>query len=164
MNKIDLKHLAGYEEDFALWSAEQSALIRAGKLDRVDLENVAEEIESLGRSDRQQIRNRMIVVLHHLLKWEFQPSERSNSWASTIVEQRGAINDLIEESPSLSPYPQSILARSYEPAPLAAAGDTGLPLETFPSESPYSAEQVLDPGFWPGGHEVPARRKTRRKT
>ena len=76
MNRIDLKTPVGYRDDFAQWSAEQAALIRAGKLDRVDLENVAEEIESLGRSEQYQIDSRMEVLLQHLLKWQFQPGVR----------------------------------------------------------------------------------------
>ena len=105
MNKIDPNRLAVYDEDFALWSAEQAALIRAGKLDRIDLENVAEEIESLGKSDKRQIRSRLQVLMLHLLKWERQPAERSRSWASSIRDQRRAIVDLIDDSPSLRPYP-----------------------------------------------------------
>ncbi len=88
MNKLDPARLAGYEDDFALWSAEQAAFIRAGKFDRVDLENVAEEIESLGKSDKRQIRSRLQVLMLHLLKWERQPAERSRSWSSSIRDQR----------------------------------------------------------------------------
>jgi hypothetical protein len=69
MNKIERPNsLAGYEQDFARWSAEQAALLREGGFEFVDLENVAEEIESLGRSDRKEIRNRQEVLLRHLLK------------------------------------------------------------------------------------------------
>jgi hypothetical protein len=150
MNKIDLKKLAGYENDFALWSAEQAALIRAGKFDRVDLENVAEEIQSLGNSDRHEIASRLIVLLHHLLKWEFQPSERTNSWIASIVGQRDAINALIEDSPSLHSHPAKVVDRSYKVGRLEASGETKLPLSTFPETCPYSVEQILDPDFFPG--------------
>lgn len=150
MNKIDLKHLASYEEDFALWAAEQGALIRAGKLDRVDLENVAEEIETLGRSERHEIQSRLTVILVHLLKWEHQPEASSNSWAASIIEARDRIAQLIEESPSLRPFPATRLAIAYRPAPTAASGETGLPLDRFPKQCPYSIEQVLDDDFWPG--------------
>ena len=150
MNKIDPKHLAGYDEDFALWSAEQADLLRAGKLDRIDLENVAEEIESLGRSDRREIVSRLTVVLVHLLKWQVQADGRTNSWAASIVENRDAIADILAASPSLRPYPATVLERAYRAAPLAASGETGLPLSEFPSTCPYSVEQILDPDFWPG--------------
>ncbi len=150
MNKVDLQHLAPYEEDFALWSAEQAALIRAGKFDRVDLENVAEEIESLGRGNKSEIVSRMTIILVHLLKWQFQPERASNSWAASILEGRIRIADLLAESPSLRDYPAQALHRAYRAAPLAAAGETGLSLKTFPVECPYTADQVLDEAFFPG--------------
>lgn len=149
MNRIDLKKLATYEEDFALWSAEQAALLRAGRFDRVDLENVAEEIESLGRSDKHQIKSRLQVLLMHLLKWQRQPDNRSRSWASTIRDQREAILDLIEESPSLKAYPASILAQCYPRARLKASEETTIYLDLFPETCPYTIEQILDPGFLP---------------
>src|SRR5579872_4889345 len=122
MNKIDLKHRAAYEKDFALWSAEQGELIRAGKLDKVDLENVAEEIESLGRSDKREISSRLKVLLLHLLKWHFQPKQRdgNGSWQGTIREQRTRIALLLEESPSLRRQPALVLEREYRAARLDA--------------------------------------------
>jgi hypothetical protein len=150
MNKIDLKKLAGYEEDFALWSAEQAALIRAGKFDRVDLENIAEEIESLGKSDKRQIRSRLQVLMWHLLKWERQPAERSRSWSSSIRDQHQAILDLIDESPSLRPYPGQVFEREYPRAREKASEETTIYLKLFPESCPYTIEQILDPDFLPG--------------
>jgi len=150
MNKIDLKKLAGYEEDFALWSAEQAALLRAGKFDRVDLESVAEEIESLGKSDKRQIRSRLQVLMLHLLKWERQPAERSRSWASSIRDQRQAILDLIDDSPSLRPYPGQVFERDYPRARERAAEETTIFLDLFPETCPYTIEQILDPDYLPG--------------
>ncbi len=150
MNKLDLKRPANYDQDFALWSAEQSALLRAGDFKQLDLMNLAEEIESLGRSDRREILSRLTVVLVHLLKWQVQADGRTNSWAASIVENRDAIADILAASPSLRPYPATMLERAYRSAPLAASGETGLSLTEFPSICPYSIEQVLDPDFWPG--------------
>jgi hypothetical protein len=150
MNKIDLKHLASYEEDFALWAAEQGALLRAGKLDRVDIENVAEEIESLGRSFEHEIDSRMNVLLAHLLKWEFQPGQRSNSWRATIFEQRTRIGRLLKESPSLRQYPATVIPDEYPLARLHASGETGLNESAFPSTCRYSIGQILDEKFFPG--------------
>ena len=149
MNKVDLKKLAGYERDFALWSAEQAALLRAGKLDRVDIENVAEEIDSLGKSDKHEISSRMVVLLQHLLKWQFQPEKRTNSWLASILGQRQAINDLIDDSPSLAAHPGRVREKAYKTARLAASGDTHLALSTFPETCPYAVEQVLDLEFLP---------------
>jgi hypothetical protein len=150
MNRIDLKHQARYEDDFALWSAEQAALIRAGKFDRVDLENVAEEIESLGRSEKQEIQSRLTIILVHLLKLEYQPELTSGSWASSIAMGRDEIAKLIEDSPSLRAYPAAVLERAYRVAPRVAAAETGLPLSTFPKGCPYGVDQVLNDEFWPG--------------
>lgn len=150
MNKIDLKRLAGYEEDFALWSAEQAALIRAGKFDRVDLENIAEEIESLGRSSKHEIRSRLEVLMMHLLKWERQPEYRSRSWRSTIRDQRSKILRLLDESPSLKPFPRQVYAEEYPRARELASEETTIYLHLFPETCPYSIEQILDPEFLPG--------------
>lgn len=150
MNKVDLKKLAGYEEDFALWSAEQAALLRAGKFDRVDVENVAEEIESLGRSQESEIESRLEVLMMHLLKWERQPEHRSRSWASTIRDQRRKIQRLLDDSPSLKPFPGEVFAEEYPQAREKASEETTIYLELFPITCPYTIEQILDPGFLPG--------------
>ncbi|MDC9825874.1 DUF29 domain-containing protein [Devosia sp. ZB163] len=150
MNKIDLKRLAGYRQDLALWSAEQAALIREGKLDRVDLENVAEEIESLGRSEESEIENRMAVLLAHLLKHQFQPDKRSPSWTSTIFEQRYRIARVIRRSPSLKAYPATTLDGEYLIARRNAAAETGMPIEALPETCPYTIDQALDPDYLPG--------------
>jgi hypothetical protein len=151
MNKIDLKHLAGYEEDFALWSAEQAELIRSGKLDRVDLENVAEEIESLGRSSKHEIRSRLAVLTMHLLKWERQPEHRSRSWGSTIKSQRHELQRLLKDSPSLRSFPGQVLEDEYPWAREKASEETTIYIERFPEACPYTIEQILDPDFLPGG-------------
>ncbi len=151
MNKIErLKPLAGYDEDFERWSAEQGALLRAGRFAEVDLENVAEEIESLGRSDRKEIRNRQEVLLRHLLKWQLQPQKRKLGWRSTIIEQRRQIKVLIKESPSLKAYPASEITWCYDLARVKAASESGIPDREFPSECPYNADQVYDDDFLPG--------------
>lgn len=150
MNKIDLKKVAGYHDDLALWSAEQAALIRAGKLDRIDLANVAEEIESLGNSQESEIESRMTVLLCHLLKWQYQPSRRSPSWQGTIIEQRSRIARVVRKSPSLKRHPGQVVDEEYVPARLHAAGETHLPVETFPKTCPYTIQQILDPDFLPG--------------
>jgi len=150
MNKIDLKTLTSIDDDFALWAAEQGALIRSGRFDRVDLENVAEELESLGRGDKYQIDHRMEVLLAHLLKWQFQPEERSNSWKATLFEQRTRIGRLIEDSPSLKVRPGEMLRGSYIIGRYEAIRETKLPETIFPETCPYTIEQILDPDFLPG--------------
>lgn len=150
MNKhLWTTQLTPYEADYAAWCAEQGALLREGRLAEVDRANLAEEIESLGRSEESEIESRLNVLLLHLLKWRFQPGQHSNSWKATLLEQRRRIARRIKQSPSLRDHPASVLDEEYELARLAAAGETGLALETFPAICPFSIEQILDPGFHP---------------
>lgn len=150
MNKIErIRRHASYDEDFARWSAEQSELIRQRRFDEVDLENVADEIESLGRSDKREIESRMKVLLVHLLKLKFQPGQGKPGWTSTITEQRRRIRKVIEESPSLTAYPMSVLGEEYEYARGDAAEETGIAVATFPETCPFSIEQVLGLSFFP---------------
>ena len=163
MNKIDLKKSVSIDDDFALWAAEQGALLRSRKFERVDLENLAEEIEDLGRSGRHEIASRLEVLLQHLLKWEFQPKGRTRSWRSTILEQRSRILDVIEESPSLRPFPSTKLDRAYILGKNEAITDTELDEAVFPEACPYTIEQVLDLSFLPGKDELASPRKRRNK-
>ncbi|NJP11893.1 MAG: DUF29 domain-containing protein [Leptolyngbyaceae cyanobacterium RU_5_1] len=94
-----------YETDFYAWTQEQSKLIKAQQWDQVDATNLIEEIETLGRKERQELRNRLGVLLGHLLKWQFQSENRSSSWLGTIREQRVQLKLLLQDSPSLKPYP-----------------------------------------------------------
>src|SRR5712692_9395842 len=102
-----------YDDDFFAWTEEQARLLRAGELAEIDALNLAEEIESVGRSDRREIRSRLIVLLAHLLKWRFQPDEESASWRATIREQRDQIELILEDSPSLRPVVTERLAKAY---------------------------------------------------
>ena len=92
-----------YEDDYYAWTIEQAQLLRAGALSAIDAANIAEEIESMGRSDRRELQSRLVVLTMHLLKWRFQPSARSSSWSGTIREQRLQIELIFEDSPSLRP-------------------------------------------------------------
>ncbi len=150
MNRITrIGRLAAYDEDFALWSTEQAALLRAGRFDELDRENLAEEIESLGRSDRREIGRRLKVLLVHLLKWRFQPERQKGGWKATIRGQRVEIAKVIGESPSLRRYPAEVLDDEYRTARADAADETGLPEATFPATCPFTIEQILDPDFLP---------------
>ena len=141
---------AAYDEDFVLWTRSQAGLIRAGRFDLVDRENLAEEIESLGVSDRRELCRRIEVLMMHLLKWQFQPMHRSRSWRSTIRSQRGRIERVLKQSPSLRREMAEISREEYALAREAASSETGFALDTFPSSLPYSPEQILDETFFPG--------------
>ncbi len=102
-----------YKQDFYAWTQRQAELLRAGQLGELDIENLIEEIESLGRQERQELRNRLGVLLGHLLKWHYQPEARSKSWVYTIREQRQEIQRHLKENPSLKPYLREAIAVGY---------------------------------------------------
>jgi hypothetical protein len=138
-----------YERDFNLWVEEQVALLKAGALERLDVANLMEEIADMARSQRRAIRSDLVVLLTHLLKWQYQSNHRSTGWAGAIVEHRRCIWEEIEDSPSLARYPGEVFERSYRAAREQAAAETGLSLSRFPETSPYTVEQALAPGFLP---------------
>ena len=139
--------LAAYDADVYQWSVEQAALLRAGKFYALDLENLAEEIESVGRSEKNTIDSRLEVLVMHLLKWQFQPERRTKSWVLTIKEQRRRLLRLLHENPSLKNYPGQELAAVYLSARLAAEKETGLDVDVFPEICPFAIEQILDEAF-----------------
>ncbi len=143
--------LHSYDGDFFAWSEEQAQLLKTRSRAGLDWDNLAEEIESLGKSQRSEIRNRLVILLQHLLKWQYQPSKRKIGWKASILEARTRLNQEISESPSLRDYPETVLAKQYSVARLKAAGETELPIDDFPEACPYSVGQVLDEGFYPGG-------------
>ncbi len=143
------RNSVAYDEDFFAWTQEQARLLRAGELADVDAENLAEEIESMGSSDRREIRNRLVVLLTHLLKWQYQPSHRSTSWRGTIIEQRQQIDQVVEDSPSLRLVAPEYLEKAFERARRVAAAETDLRDSVFPDECPYTPEQILSEDFLP---------------
>lgn len=139
-----------YERDFYAWSEDQYRALRARNGAGLDWANLAREIESLGGSERSEIRSRLAVILQRLLKWRYQPSKRKPGWAASILEARDQINERLKESPSLRSYPAQVLRKQYAIACLRAADETDLPLDTFPEACPYTLAEILDEGFLPG--------------
>ncbi len=138
-----------YDKDFHEWAMTNAHLLRTGRLSEIDLENIAEELESMGKSEKRAFINRLAVLLAHLLKWQFQPGMRSNSWRYSIKEQRAGLADLLEDSPSLGHDVDLKLAKAYAKAVIIAVRETGLDEGVFPIVCPYSFERVMDDGFWP---------------
>jgi len=139
-----------YETDFYAWTQKQVELLRQRDLNNLDIENLIEEIDSLGKQERRELVNRLIVLIAHLLKWEYQTDYRSRSWYLTIREQRCAIAKLLKDSPSLKPYLPEAIEEAYERAVILAAKETGMKLRDFPTEVSYKWEQVENPDFLPG--------------
>lgn len=127
-----------YDQDFYQWAIHNAALVRQRKFSEIDFKNIAEELESMGRSDKRELINRFALLLAHLLKWKFQPDRRSNSWKYTIEEQRFEVSELLEDSPSLKKELQQKINRAYQKALLMAASETGLSKDKFPKKVSFS--------------------------
>ena len=140
---------SNYDADFYAWANEQSALLRAGKLASADIENIAEEIESMGRSEKRELTSRLIILLLHLLKWKYQPGHRNPSWETSISVQRIQTSAHMADNPSLKTRLPEAMAIAYQVAVLEAAQETRLSKSVFPAACPFTFEQVADIGFWP---------------
>ena len=132
-----------YDRDFYLWIQATAQQLKEGKFNEIDIPNLVEEIESMGRSEKRELKSRLIVLLMHLLKWQYQPEKRSESWRSTISEQRICLEELLEDSPSLQPLISEVFDDCYQKARLKASDETGIKLNFFPKESPFSLEETL---------------------
>lgn len=141
-----------YDNDFYAWANEQAALLRSGKLSDADIEHIAEEIESMGKTEKRELFSRLKVLLMHLLKWQFQPVGRSVSWQLTIKEQRREVARHLADNPSLKARLSETMADAYGDAIIAAARETSMPEEVFPTSCPWSFEQIIDVAFWPDHH------------
>lgn len=139
-----------YERDFYTWALRQAELVRARRLEELDLENVAEELESLGKEQAHKLQSAFRVLLLHLLKWRYQPQRRSRSWRGTIVRERTNVEEVLEGNPGLKPRTTELFAAAYRGARKEAAAETGLSLARFPEASPFTLSEALDEAFWPG--------------
>ncbi len=140
---------ATYDRDFYAWSQEQAQLLRSGKVAEADLDHIAEEIESMGKSEKRELVNRLSVLLMHLLKWQFQPTARGTSWQLTIEEQRERLSDHLADNPSLKATLDASIASGFRLAILGAARETGLDRTVFPLVCPWSFDQIMADGFLP---------------
>lgn len=131
-----------YETDLAAWAVNSAALLREGaELDAEQREQIAEELEAMARNDRRERNSRTITLLTHLLKIHYQPEKRSRSWDVTVALQRGEIEELLEESPSLRYAFLEELPKLYSRAKKLAEAESGL--ACFPSQNPFTLEQIL---------------------
>ncbi len=138
-----------YEVDFVEWTEKQVQLLRAEEFEKVDWNNIIEEIESLGATEKRALKNRLVVLLMHLLKWQFQESHRSDSWQITIDNQRIDIEEILEENPSLRLRFSEYVAKAYPTAIRRAATETKLPRATFPIVCLYTLDQIMDEAYLP---------------
>lgn len=133
-----------YDRDFYAWTQTQGALLRQHNPQHLDWENLAEEIEAMGRQERKELINRLRVLLGHLLKWHYQPQNRSSSWEATIAVQRDDIADLLRDNPSLKPFLSEAFTDGYKKGRLLAIAETNLPAKTFPIDPPFDLDYALN--------------------
>jgi hypothetical protein len=131
-----------YDSDFYCWSLDQARLVREGRWDRVDRDNVAEEIEAIGREQFNKLANAIRAILRYLLKWYHQPSKRSRSWILSIEEQRLEFEDIIHDNPGLKPRIAEAIARAYRKTRIQAAQETELDERVFPETCGYSLDDI----------------------
>ena len=138
-----------YDRDYALWLETTIEQLRQQNFDQVDWGNVLDEFEAMSKRDRRSIKSNLVILLLHLLKWQFQPEMRSSSWTGNIIEHRQRLRDLLDDSPSLRNYVAEVTALAYSDAIVRAANETKLDVSIFPADCPYSILNVLDPDFLP---------------
>lgn len=140
-----------YDKDFYAWTQETLKAIKEQRVNEIDWEHLAEEVESMGASDYRELKSRLIVLIAHLLKWEYQSKERSSSWVGTIDEQRTQLQELLEQSPSLKNKAIDAVNgdKVHAKALHVVARDTGIPKKAFPENCPYTLNQLLDYDFYP---------------
>ena len=141
--------ISEYHSDFYAWLIHNASLMRQGKFAEIDVENIAEELEAMGRSEKRELVNRLAVLLAHLLKWAYQPQKRTNSRRYTIREQRKKLLQLLKDSPSLKHDLDITMSDAYETAILKAARETRLDESHFPKECPFSLQEILSNEFYP---------------
>lgn len=139
-----------YDQDTYAWALEQAALLRSGKLDQLDVEHLAEEIESMGKSERRALISQLARLLMHLLKWEYQPERRSRSWRLTIQDAQVKASRLLADNPSLKATLPELMASAYDDARRAAAIETDMEPDAFPDACLYSFDEAM--AFKPDTH------------
>lgn len=140
---------ADYARDFYSWLMEQARFVREGRFDALDRDNLAEEIESLGREQFNKLTGALRVLMLHMLKWDHQPERRSRSWALSIEAQRDDLDDVLNDNPGLRPKIAEAIDRAYRKARIEAAQETGLDKDVFPAECSYSFEDITSRSFSP---------------
>jgi len=141
--------MSNYNSDFYSWTQEQAALIRAGRLSELDLENLVEEIETMGRSEKTALESRLTVLIVHLLKWQYQPVGRGNNWKYTIDDQRRKFQKVLKDNPGLKAQLDEILSDAYEQALHNASFETGLMESIFTPKLAWTLDQLCESSFYP---------------
>ncbi len=143
-----------YDGDYYGWTQQQAGYLRIGRMDRVDLENVAEEIECLGKSQLHALTSSYRLIAMHLLKFLVQPERASASWLTTIGRERGNIELMLDDSPGLKSKREERFAKAYDVARRDASAESRLPLGDFPARPLFDVNDVEARDFWPAAAQA----------
>jgi len=138
-----------YKADFYTWAKHNAQLLRSGQADQADWENIAEELDSMGNSERRSLKSHLRNLLMHLLKWQHQPQRRGKSWRQTISNSRMEVADILKDSPGLKPQFAELITEAYSEARRVAGQETGVSVSSFPALCPYSITEIMELEFWP---------------
>jgi hypothetical protein len=138
-----------YERDFYNWIHHNITLLRQGRWDEIEIDILIDELESMAKRDKRELISRLMILIAHLLKWQYQPDQRSGSWQGSICEQRICIDAQLTESPSLKNALVESVSQAYIGSLKITQKETGLPSSSFPSSCPYTLEQLLDEDYYP---------------
>jgi len=134
-----------YEADETAWLEEMSRLARQRRYDELDYKHLSEYLRDMAKRDRREVFNRLVILLSHLLKWDYQPRRRSRSWKLTILNQQNELEGMLD-SQSLRNHAVDCLPKAYGTAVRYAAVETGLAEREFPEECPYTLDEALGKG------------------
>jgi hypothetical protein len=137
-----------YEQDFSFWLNSNIQLLKEARFNELDIEHLIDELESMGKRDKRELVSRFIILIAHLLKWQYQTDKQSTSWRCSIIEQRKKIAHLLKNEPSLKTYISEAIENAYPDAVDLASEETELPLSVFPTHCPYTQQHILDK-FYP---------------
>lgn len=138
-----------YEKDFYSWTQEQAELLKNGRFPELDIDNLIEEVESMGRSEKRELESRLTILLLHLLKWKFQEVRRGRSWQLSIDEHRIQFEEILNENPGLKPQLDEIVKKAYRLAVIKAARETKISKAVFPECCPWTLTQIIEDEFYP---------------
>ncbi|OQW94908.1 MAG: hypothetical protein BWK79_04310 [Beggiatoa sp. IS2] len=138
-----------YEQDYYGWIIHSIKLLQQGQLQQLDVQHLMEELEAMGASERRELESRIVILIMHLLKWQYQEQNRCASWKGTIIEQRRQIQRLIRMSPSLKRFVTTMMSENYPEAVERAAVEISLAEDIFPVNCPYLWEEIIDNQYYP---------------
>jgi len=141
--------MISYDKDFYSWTQEQAELLKHGRFSELDIDNLIEEVETMGRTEKRELESRLTVLLLHLLKWKYQDVRQCRSWELSIIEQRLKFEETLKENPGLKSKLDDMLKKAYRYAVIEASKETKISIKIFPELCPWELDKITDSEFYP---------------